>query len=430
MFRKLINTKKDKGILYLFSSRVIIQICTILQSIIIARILGPEGKGYFTEITIYPTLIASISMLGLYTGIVKLAAKESIRVKFNIINTIIKNCFIVGVVGSIIAFIVNTYFFSKFDNFKIASQVFSGYVLIYTLNRGLSAYNNGTRNLKLFSISSVVLYPSYFIVICILWLTHNISISTCIYALLFANLLSLIFLYIKNDDKFNRQKSYSPIKLFRYSLKFSIADFAEPIYLYFDKAIMAFVLSAYDLGIYTIAISSAGLINLFSNTISIKLFSDIANKDNSGLLQYTKYNMLLMSISAILMVVILPIVIPLLYGSQYNASIIPSIIALGICIMQGQSYILERSILATGRPYVGVHAKIIGMIILCVIMTTLHAFGIASVLNATLAAFTTSVAYYLYISQRAKTIFRIKESLLPNISNIQDIINRFKNMNS
>lgn len=410
----------------LFSSRMAIQLCTILQSIIVARLLGPEGKGLFTEITIYPSLIGSVAMLGLYTGIVRLSAKPNIRLSKNITKAILGCCTICGVVGSIICYFVNYEVFHNTDSIALAAQIYAIYVLIYTLNRGLSAFNNGTQNLKLFSISSVILYPTYFFPIILLWICGLVTVSTCIYALLLANIISCAYLFIKNEEKLDGRKSF-PIKwLFKYSIKFSIADFAEPIYLYFDKALLAIFLGAYDLGLYTIAISSGGLINLFSNTFSIKLFSDIANNQTSNVAQYIRYNLILMGISAIVLSILFPIIIPLIYGKAYSPSVIPAIIALLICIVQGQTYILERSILATGRPFVGVIAKAISMGALAAVLLILYFFGQASVLTACIAYLFTSLIYYTYIRLKATKILKLSGSLIPQKRDIQLLVSLIK----
>lgn len=426
ILKKILHIMGNSPLFQLFSSRLFIQISTILQSIIIARILGPEGKGYFTEITIYPTLIASFAMFGLYTGIVKLAAKKQINEHLNITKTILKSTFTVGVIGALLALCVNVIAFKNNDRILFAAMIYATYVIVYCVNRGLSAYNNGRQNFKLFSISSVILYPAYFIILCILLVLDRITVTSCVIALLLANMVSCIFLYVKNEDKYDDRQSFPAGKLFKYSLKFSLADFSEPVYLYFDKAMLAITLSAYDLGIYTIAVSSAGLINLCSNTFSIKLFSDVANKHTSNIAKYIRINILLMSTLALVLCCILPFLIPMFYGREYSSSIIPAMIALATCIVQGQSFILERSVLAAGEPYVGVLAKVIGMIVFATALFCFKYLWMINVIIASVSAFVTSIFYFMFMNVKSKKVLNINNSLLPRREDFRDIFRSIK----
>lgn len=398
----------------LFSSRVAIQISTILQSFIIARALGPENKGFYTEITIYPTIIGALSMLGLYTGIVKLSAKKNLSDRYNISKTILKSTFILGLTGSLVAAFINGVYFSTQKAFYDCAVFYGIYVLIYVMNRGLSAYNNGQGNFGLFSISSVILYPSYFFLILVLFICDSISVATTLYSLLVANTISLVFLIYKNTELKQIKQNFSSKFLIKYSLRFSVADLAEPVYLYYDKAILALFLSPYFFGIYTISASTAGLITIFSNTFSIKLFSDVANKKKNNIAQYIKINISIMALSAIVLSVLIPCLIPLFYGDAYRESIIPAIILLITCIIQGQSFVLERAILADGHPYTGITAKIIGMLTFGLLLLAFFTFDLNNIVIAAICSVFTSIIYFVYIQRKAKVLFKLNESLFPD----------------
>ena len=141
----------NNSLFQLFSSRLFVQATTILQSIIISRLLGPEGKGQFTEAILYPTLVASLSMLGLYTGIVRISAKKNVGNYYNITQSVLYVTLITGIFGFVISYIINSYMFNQ-KSFLLIAQIYSVYALIYNLNRGLSAINNGRGNIGIFSI--------------------------------------------------------------------------------------------------------------------------------------------------------------------------------------------------------------------------------------------------------------------------------------
>lgn len=420
----------SNSIVQLFSSRMIIQISTILQSIIIARVLGPEGKGYYTEVMIYPTMVGALASVGLYTGIIRLAAKKRIHERFNITKAALRTTGVFGIIGAVIAGIINGFYFTPKDSFYTCAVIYGIYVLIYVVNRGLSAYNTGIGNLKLFSISSAILYPTYFLIILILLIFNAVTVSTALYGLLAANFASLVFLWMKNTERKEPKPSFPPQRLVKHSIKYSVADLSEPIYLYYDKAVLAAVLSPTAFGLYTIASSSASLINIFSNTFSIKLFSDIAKNDKSNLVRTLKANIILMIFAAMVLGLLLPVLIPLFYGNAYMESILPALILLITCIVQGQSFILERSILADGKAFVGITAKIIGVVAFGGIMLLLYKLNYASLSLTAAASVTTSLLYFIYIFHKAKTIFNITGSVLPTVKDISDLFSKIAHPNS
>lgn len=414
------------NIFQLLTSRVAIQISTILQSIIIARVLGPENKGFYTQVMIYPTIVGSIVMLGCCTGIVKLAAASNINLKYNVSITILQVTFALGVIGSLIAAIINGLFFSPDQSFYHCSIAYGIFVLIYVMNRGLSAYYNGRGELGLFSVASVILYPIYFLFVLILFVLNELTVSSALYSLLAANLVSLLFLIVTNKDLKLKKAHYSRSKLVRYSSKFILADLSEPIYSYYDKAILAFFLSPFLFGIYTIASSTASLISIFSNTFSIKVFSDVANKRKQDITQFIRVNIICMLISAIVLAVCIPILIPLFYGNEYEKGIVPTIILLAGCMIQGQSYVLERAILANGLPYVGISAKLIGMLSFGMLLVAFSLLSCKTIEIAALCSVITSLTYFYYIQVKAKQIFNISTSLFPNMETIKTMVNQFE----
>lgn len=419
---------KNNALVQLGTSRLFVQVTTILQSIIISRLLGPEGKGIFTEIILWPTLVASLSMFGLYTGIVRISAKKNIRKCYNICRSVMITTCITGTIGIVVTLFINGYYFYH-EEYLIVAQIFSVYVLIYNINRGLSAINNGRGYMGIFSISASILNPVYFICLLLLLILDRITVETALLALLFANFCSLLFLYFKRERDSN-SRLMSPKKMLVYSMKFSPADFSEPLYLYFDKIIIAITLCSYDLGLYTIAYSSAGMINIVSSTISIKLFSDIARGDTKQIFHYARINLLTMILISILMCGLLPILIPIVFGAKFAPAVFISLLLLPVCILQGESLIIEKSILAKGMPFVGIQAKILTMSIFAVFSFLLYVFNISSLITISLLLIIIQYIYFVYLRHRMKYIFG-DSRIIPNIDDIKNFSKRvFKYKNT
>ena len=256
----------------------------------------------------------------------------------------------------------------------------------------------------------------FFILVLILYVSKKVNVEALLLSLLIANFCSLVFLFCKRDrEKENR--ILSPFKLLKYSIKFSPSDFSEPLYAYYDKAIIAFILTSYDLGLYTIAYSAAGVINVVSSTFSIQLFSNVARGETENLFTYIRINFITMFIISLCMGVLFPFVIPFVFGDEFKPSVIIAILLLPVCILQGQSAVIERAILAKGLPFVGVQAKILSICLFASGAFVFNYLGISSLVTLAILLLCVQSIYLAYMYYRMKHVF-VNCRIFPNIKDV------------
>src|SRR4029079_13570219 len=58
-----------------FGTNIAIQLCTIMQGILLARLLGPTGRGQFAAATLWPTIFAGVGGLGLTVALARRSAR-------------------------------------------------------------------------------------------------------------------------------------------------------------------------------------------------------------------------------------------------------------------------------------------------------------------------------------------------------------------
>lgn len=424
-------TKKILKILHtdigkLLSGNIIVQLTTVLQAIIVSRILGPEGKGQFIEIVLWPTIISGFSILGLYTGIAKLSARNVIYDKYNLARTTLKATLIVGTAGALISCIFSPLLISLEQNYMVKLVViFSSFVLINNVARGFNAIDHGRKDFTRYSITRSILNPIFFLLLLILFCIGKLNLTTVIISLLFANFsVCLIRTILSLRSQKNNHTDFPLRKLFKYSIKFSISDLSEPIYAYFDKAVLALVLVSYDLGIYTTAYSAASLVNILSNVYGTKLFSDIAGGTSpSHINTMLRQNFILMSIFSVFLILVFPFLIPFVFGSDFSPAIIPAILLILTCILQGQSYVVERSILAFGFPFAGAKAKGLNMLLLAILAIGCKSIEIININILILIVTLCQMVYFIYILFQMKQLCKINLEISPRKSDFITLYN-------
>lgn len=411
----------------IFAGNIVIQISTVFQTIITSRILGPEDKGHFIEIILWPTVISGFSILGLYTGIAKLSANEKIQERYDLVKTTLQATSIVGIIGFIISLFLTPLLVNKPDSILIrTSMIFSSFVLINNIARGFNAIDHGQKNFSRYSITRAMLNPIFFLFLLALYILGEINIETVVFALLASNFcVAAVRVILAFRHRTEKLKSYPLKTLFKYSIRYAPSDLSEPIYAYYDKAIMASVLLSFDLGIYTTAYSAASIINIIPNVYGIKLFSDVASLHNpEHISSAIRQNIILMSLCCIAFAPLLPILIPLVFGNEFSSAILPSILLLITCTIQGLSFVIERGVLALGYPYMGIKAKGIAMILMCVLALFFKIFGVINIYSMILIVTICQILYYIYMMRQLKSISS-NICLIPRIVDFKIMKNRF-----
>lgn len=126
---------------------------------------------------------------------------------------------------------------------------------------------------------------------------------------------------------------------------------------------------------------------------------------------------------AIIMCMVLPMLIPLFFGTAFVPAILPSLLLLPVCILQGQSMIIEKAILAKGYPYVGIKAKCISMLLFAVLSFVLYLKDLSSLYMLILLLILVQLVYLEYLRNKMKPIFK-NNRIIPNKEDVKFLYTR------
>ena len=402
-------------------SNLVITATTIFQGIIIARVLGPIGKGDFTAIILWPTVLAGFLTMGTYTGIARIAAKNNdIPSLFN--SSIIISLF-TGILGMIISYFTLPFLLGKNGAHLLSiSRTFSIFIIVNHLAKNILAIFHGTGNFKQYNLFKLILNPVYFGLLLILYVTNLLSIENCVYSYLIANIIVLLFRVISIFKIYKLEfRFYSPIKIIKNSLSFGVADMADPINQYFDKALLLWWLGTTELGLYTVSATAGGVIVFLTNAIAILSFTQTAtNSSPNDIVKICRFVSFLYLIIGIFLSLFLPFLIPLLYGNLFAQSIRPAILLIIAFFFQGQANILEQSIRGAGKAFYGLEGRFISMVIFFIFGLYLSKlWG----LNGIACSYIFSqIAYFLFMKYRFIKLFKVNESFWLSFNDIKKII--------
>jgi len=354
-----------KDTLLIFSTKIIIIILGLVIAIIIAKVLGPSGKGSYTLIILIPTLLLILGNLGISTSNVYLGGKK----KYNWVD-ITSNSLISALgLGIILTIAFLIYFLNFPPSFLkdidpqcilLATLVLPFSFLTMYFNHILLAQNRIKEyNLVRLSQSSILV-----ILIVFFLLALNGGVFGAILAWACATLVSAI-LSILLLRKTTRITWFFYPALFRDSIKFGIkaylGNIIQLLNYRLDMFLIVFFMNISFVGYYSVAVVLAETLWYFPATVGTVIFvrtsglnTEEANKSTPRICRNTFFVTIL---AALVLFALSRYIIILFFGSVFLLALkplwilLPGVIALSIC------KVLSNEITGRGKPMINTIAS-------------------------------------------------------------------------
>ena len=416
-----------KKTLSVFATQVAILPITLITGILIARFLGPEGKGLLALIVLILTLLKLLGSLGLEFSNVYFISRNK-----NQINNVFTVNILITILANIVLILL-LFFFRKslidlllptFDS-KFFCFLYFLFLPFLWLNLTRTIFQ-GLENFKLFNILKFVEPAIKLIAIIMLVVIFKFGILGGMYALSLSLIIpaicATIFLLRKSKPKLsiNRRFLRDTVK---YGIKGQIGLFFQFFNYRFDMFLVSYFLSISAVGYYSISVTIAELLWYIPSSIATTLFPKIASQDkqtaNRFICGIVSTSILILAITTFVVGIFAPLLIPVIYGRQFSQSTIPLQVLLPGIFAFGLVKILTSYLHGRGKPHYGSIVTVCSLII-----TILLDFILIPQMQITGAALATSVAY---ISSLILTIIfftrnsglRLHEFIIPSLNKIK-----------
>lgn len=353
-----------------FGTSVVIQFFTVIQGIIIARLMGPLGRGQYAAVILWPSVFAAIGIFGTNIALARAAAKTK---QYNeVIRTSIFLALITSVLSSIACYFLLPYLLpqAEQDLLKL-SKVFVIFIILNHIALNLVAVDQGAGNFKRFNFTRAVLYPVYVAFLIGMWIIGNRQVKWAAIGLLIANLAVVVVrLTLALKDMKLLGKFYSPINAVKESVRFGLVGAAMPLYQQADKAILLWLMDAENLGIYVVALSASAVIGSITTSAGVVSFTSAAQSNHGeGFEQLAKtfrISALLWLIFGGILALAMPFLLPLVYGSEFVSAVNPSRLLILGSAFAGLANLLDQNMRGHGRPFAGLEGRVMGLIVILI----------------------------------------------------------------
>jgi len=391
-----------------------INLLGLINSILLARWLGPEGRGGLAAAFLWPGLLIYLSSMGLIVATMYFSSLPNSRP-----GIVLNNALAMGLVLGGIAIPIGYLLMPWLLKSQTAGVVNASrwYLLVIPLSlltqSGLSVLQ-GRLRMEAFNWLRMLIPAGYLLgTLSLLWL-GRLSVITIVALHLGLNISALVAMLIAL-----RQSGLYPgletdvglaKQMLSYGAKVHVGQVSGLANVSLDQALIAAWLAPAFLGLYVVSVSSAGMLQMFSAAVQMVSMPGIAKTESPAerqdLLRQVFRRYWLMSIFLVLAIgLALPTILPLVFGARFRPAVWPAEILLLVSLFKVAEQVLGGGAGALGNPWLGSKASLTALIFTLVLLyLLLPKFGIMGAAIATAAAYFVELSVVLFGLHRAHAI--------------------------
>jgi enterobacterial common antigen flippase len=391
------GTKKE-SIFITVSANFLLAVVGAATGILVARLLGPGGRGELAAITLWPGTLLTMGGLGIPNTIAYFVARQPQQ-----IGKIYANALALAVIQCLVLVIVGLVVIPIALRGEFAHVIPLGLVFLASIPLSLYAgihmgILQGLLRMKQHSLLRVIPTGIYMLGLLLLFV-HGKDNLRLLVGLLLLPLFVACFLglwFIRDTIRGDLSPDRGFLKtLLGYGLKTQLANSTQSLNLRLDQLIMSAFLSPQNLGYYAVAVTLSRAINPLSSAVGIVTLSDVASQEGNehgGRVVVTlRITFVILVLLAVMLIMLMPWLLPLLLGREFMPASIPAQVLVVGSIFLGMNDVLAGGLRGMNRPGLPALAELcsLGMTAL-LLYFLLPRYGIMGAAVASVAAYATT----------------------------------------
>lgn len=357
----LVHAKEERGgrsIVNTVFNKFGIVVVNAVTGVLTARLLRPEGRGDLAAMILWPTLLTSITTLGIPTALIFLLRRGGSSKAENV-TTALLMILILSSSAAVVGIFLLPVWLGREYSFPVirAAQEFLMFTPVLSLTQAarvvLEAHGRFSLSNKLLLLSPTITLAG------LLYLTvaHRLTTITAAEAYMFGAIPALVvgLLWIwplvgpKLRVSFGAAKS-----LLHYGMRSFGVDLLGTLSLQFDQLLVITLLPPAAMGAYGVMLSLSRMFNLFQASVVVVLFPKATGQHIERVVELTEQSARISTLVTALCCAFVSAFgftfLRVLYGRDYASSASTLRILLLEVTLSGAVFILAQAFMAIGRP--------------------------------------------------------------------------------
>lgn len=359
-----------RNLLQNFGGQVAIMLITIVSGILLARGLGVDGRGQYIAITMWTNLLYWSLSFGLYQTVIYYW-KAIDKPKKIIFTTLLVYSLIGCILAIIVAeFVIVPLIMVDYSNEVIlAARIYFIGIIYLAFSDVLMAALAGNEKFGYSNLIRISIPGLATLFMLILFICGILNAESALYA----SFVTSTVIFVINMLKILKLKyigfeiDWSLMwKALKYGAKSQGGDVAGMASNNSTQMIMSIFLPPGSLGLYSTAVSAISPLKTITSTITItsqpKLTSEETGIVHHRVTELFRKSIVLISITSIGLAAVLPFLLPFLYGKDFAAAVVPSLILIPSLLFNGLSSVLRNALNGAGMTFINTKSELIVLV--------------------------------------------------------------------
>jgi O-antigen/teichoic acid export membrane protein len=405
---------------------VALQFINMGTGILLARTFDPTGRGELAAVLLWPMLIGTIGLLGVFEAVGYYTARRQ-KPLGTIVGSSLAVAIAWGALFTAIGAAVLPIVLHRHDPEVLHSAyTFLPYIPLSIFSMTLLGVLNGLHRDHAFQAMRVLVIAAAAVLLVGFAIAGHLTIQTTVWSYLGGQVATAIW-----TIRLVRQSNPRPLridrdmtrKVVRYGLLSHSGSVSAQLNQRLDLLVVSIFLSARDLGLYTIAFTLTTAAFVIGWSVAYVVLPRVAAAKHNDQVVLARRSVSLTfwasTLVAVPFLALMPELVKLFFGSAYSpATDISRVLLIGAIVL-GTTRALEAVLRGLGRPFEAGLAEIISLAVTVAgLATLLPAMGLMGAAIASLIAYTTSMLVMLERTRAALHV-PVRVLLIPSWEDIR-----------
>jgi len=421
---------------YTMVTNAVIAVLGLSTGVLAARMLGSVGRGELAAIQTWPTVIATLSMVGLADALIYFSARDP-RSSGSSLVTATTLGLLFGSIGMVIAYMAMPFLLAGEPAGVIwYARMYLFIVPVFAINWMPFNLLRGIKQLTVWNLLRPAPYALWLLALLIAIVRHRpdpgfIATWYLVFTVLMVVPVALVVRFYINGPFRLRPSNFGP--MLRFGLPSSISGVPQILNARMDQMLMAALLPPQLLGLYVVAVSWSGAAQPLFGAIGAVQFPTVASErreDRQAFIisRTTRVTVLLAIVITAALMFITARALPLIFGAQFSASVPSALVLLIAGAVLATNSVLEEGLKGLGLPKAVMWAEAAGLIVTIIsLLLMLKPMGIMGAALASLFGYST-VGIALIAGLRTRTGFSISSLILPDMVDVTFLVSLTKRL--
>lgn len=345
-------------LLITFCANVALILLGLVTGVLLARLLGPDGRGELAAIQLWPSFIAGFALLGLPDALAYFSAQSPNRA-----GRFLGSSVALGVLLSVPFMGLGYVAMPLLLSAQPAEVVHTARwcLLLVPLTAAVGTPYQVLRGRgDFFGWNVLRLAPGlgWLAVICLAWLFGRPEPNVMALGYLLALVLNGLLIFYTVKRRIPGPFSPDPQQwqpLLRYGLPAVFGSVPQVLNLRLDQMLMAALLPPQVLGLYVVAVTWSGAIAPALNALGAASFPKIASQSDperqaQTFSQVSRMAVFSAGLIGLMLMLFTPLVFPFLFGERFAAVIPTTLVLVLAAVVAGINLVLEEGLRGLGKP--------------------------------------------------------------------------------